>query len=191
MDLPSPSICLEACSLNIVLLYFHSAEEPHPVEKSCRKGSLQALETENSVTSFCTSLQQLFRPQKNKGLLFQFRIWRTRPLPLESFAGTHRQFLDVQNPRSCSFACLPHHVMRKCTHRRTQYVLRNLDPPATSACIVEQIELYSPCLFLTIVGRAVGDMGKVSIFGVKSAKQLYDGLQQWPQHLVASVLGLI
>lgn len=40
MDLPSRSICLQACGLIIVFLYLHSVEELHPFEKLCRKGNL-------------------------------------------------------------------------------------------------------------------------------------------------------
>lgn len=52
MDLPSLSIFLEACSLNIVTLYFHIAEELHPVKKSPRKDNWHASITENSLTFF-------------------------------------------------------------------------------------------------------------------------------------------
>lgn len=47
----------EAGTLTIILLYWRSAEEIHSVEKSCPMENLQALETENRVTSFCNSLQ--------------------------------------------------------------------------------------------------------------------------------------
>lgn len=57
IDFSFPSISLEPCCINIVLLYLHSEEGLHPVEKSYRKGDLQALETAYSVTSFCTSLK--------------------------------------------------------------------------------------------------------------------------------------
>lgn len=62
---------------------------------------------------------------------------------------------------------------------------------AASVCIVEQTELYPSFLFLVIAGRDKGDLRKVSIFGIIDAKQFYDGLQQEPQHLEPSVLGLI
>lgn len=57
MGLPSQYVCLEACDLNNVVLYLHSAEELLPVAKSCPKDNWQALETEHSATSFCASLQ--------------------------------------------------------------------------------------------------------------------------------------
>lgn len=72
MDLPSRSIRLEAYGLNIVLLYLHSAEELHPAAKSCRKGNLQVLETENIITSSCSFLQYLLRPRRKRASYFSF-----------------------------------------------------------------------------------------------------------------------
>lgn len=57
MDPSSPSVRLETCGLSIVLLYLFSAEQHHPIEESCREGSLQAMKTENRVISICTSFQ--------------------------------------------------------------------------------------------------------------------------------------
>lgn len=85
--------------------------------------------------------------------------------------GAHTQFLDVHDPVSCSSSSLPHHITRKCTHQRTQCVLKIFDPPATSACIEEQTELYCFCPFSIIVGCEVGDMRKVSNFGVESVEK--------------------
>lgn len=56
LDLSSSPICLKSYGLNIALLYFHGAKVFHLVEKLSRNCNLQALETEISGRSYCTSL---------------------------------------------------------------------------------------------------------------------------------------